>query len=182
MSALRQPFVIGIAGWKNSGKTTLTTRLIAECKRRGITVGSIKHSHHAIDLDDGETDSARHRRAGADQVAIAGPNRYALITETPDGAAATLDTILPQMAPADIILVEGWKAAPIPKIETRRQAQKERTPLHPADANVVAIAADHAVHDVTVPVFDQDEPAVILDFIVRLMGQHMSKSTPEPTQ
>ena len=79
--ARRTPPVIGVAGWKNSGKTTLVTRLVAELTRRGFKVATVKHAHHDFQIDDAETDSARHRRAGAAQVAIVSPRRWAVVRE-----------------------------------------------------------------------------------------------------
>ena len=101
--------VIGIAGWKNSGKTTLAVRLIEELSRRGYAVSSLKHTHHDFQIDFAETDSARHRRAGARQVAIASPDRWAVIAETRGEGEPLLEDMLARLATCDVVVVEGYK-------------------------------------------------------------------------
>jgi len=157
--------VIGIAGWKKSGKTTLAVRLIGEFTRRGLKVASVKHAHHAFQIDDAETDSARHRRAGAQQVAIVSRTRWALISELGGAPEPDLATVLARLAPCDLIIVEGYKQAPIPKIEARRRAALCRRPLAATDQGVIAIAADHSVEDAGLPVFRLDDIAAIAEFI-----------------
>jgi molybdopterin-guanine dinucleotide biosynthesis adapter protein len=157
--------LIGIAGWKNSGKTTLVTRLVAEFARRGLDVATIKHAHHAFQIDDGETDSARHRRAGAGQVAIVSEARWAVVRELRDRPEPSLEEIIARLEPCDLIIVEGYKRAPIPKIELRRAAAADGQRLSDGDPYVIAIAADHAVDDTALPVFGLDEFAAIADFI-----------------
>ncbi len=157
--------VIGVAGFKNSGKTTLVVKLVAEFTRRGFRVATVKHAHHEFQIDGAETDSARHRRAGAGQVAIVSSKRWALVTELGGAAEPALGEILARLAPADLVIVEGYKGEPIPKIETRRAAAPAKRALAPEDPLVVAIAADHAVADPGVPAFDLDGAAAIADFI-----------------
>ena len=175
----RRQTVLGIAGWKNSGKTTLAVRLIAELTRRGFTVSSLKHAHHAFQIDTGDTDSARHRRAGAGQVAIVSPDRWAIVTELDGRPEPTLDQMLALMAPCDIVIVEGFKRAPIPKIEVRRTAAFEHAPLSPDDSGIIAIAADHAIAGATVPVFGLDDIAGIADLVARTFGV-VPKGGPSP--
>jgi molybdopterin-guanine dinucleotide biosynthesis adapter protein len=160
--------VIGIVGWKNSGKTTLAVRLIEELTRRGLRVASVKHAHHSFRIDDDDTDSARHRRAGAAQVAIVSSKRWALMTETPDDAEPGLSEILAKLAPADIVIVEGYKAAPIDKIEVRRQASAHPDrPLAPHDPHVIAIATDDpTAHKDLLPKFSLDDVPSLADLIV----------------
>lgn len=165
----RQP-VIGIAGWKNSGKTTLAERLIGELTRRGYRVSSLKHAHHDFQIDTGETDSARHRRAGANQVAIVSPDRWAVISELKGLPEPSLEEMLARLAPCDLVVVEGFKSAAIPKIEARRNAAVQKTPLSPADRHIIAIAADHAVPGATVPVFALDDVAGLADLVVQRLG------------
>ena len=160
------PPVIGVAGWKNSGKTTLVTRLITELTRRGLKVASVKHAHHNFQIDDAETDSARHRRAGAGQVAIVSPKRWALVRELGETPEPSLAEVLGRLDPCDLVIVEGYKAAPIPKIEVRRRAAARAEPLAERDPNVVAVAADHACDGAGRPVFALDDVAAIADFIV----------------
>ncbi len=168
--------LIGIAGWKNSGKTTLAVRLIAELTARGYRVSSVKHAHHAFQIDDGETDSARHRRAGSHQVAIVSSERWALVSELRDAPEPDFADVIAKLAPCDVVVVEGYKSHPIPKIEARRTAAREHRPLSKVDPNVIAVAADHAVADETVPVFALDDVAAIADLVVR----HLQLTLPTP--
>ena len=163
--------VIGIAGWKKSGKTTLTVRLVAELTRRGHRVATVKHAHHAFQIDDGTTDSARHRQAGAAEVAIVSGARWAIVHELVDAEPEPdLADVLSWLAPADIVVVEGYKSAPIPKIEARRTEARQHTPLADSDPHVIAIAADHAVSDARLPVFALDDIAGIANFIIAAVG------------
>jgi molybdopterin-guanine dinucleotide biosynthesis protein B len=159
--------VVGVAGWKKSGKTTLVEHLIGEFSRRGYKVATIKHAHHSFQIDDGETDSARHRRAGAAQVAIVSGKRWALVRELGNEPEPGLDEIISCLGPCDLILVEGYKAAPIPKIEVRRSASLRQETLADKDGNVIAIAADHAVDGGGLPTFLLDDVEGIADFILR---------------
>ena len=157
--------VIGIAGWKRSGKTTLAVRLIGEFTRRGLKVATVKHAHHAFQIDDADTDSARHRRAGAQQVAIVSSARWALISELGGAPEPDLPTVLARLAPCDLVIVEGYKQAPIPKIEARRRAALSHRPLAVTDQSVIAIAADHPVEDSGLPAFRLDDIDAIAEFI-----------------
>jgi molybdopterin-guanine dinucleotide biosynthesis protein B len=168
--AAAMPPVIGIAGWKSSGKTTLATRLIAELTARGLRVASVKHAHHAFQVDDAETDSARHRRAGAAQVAIVSAARWALIAELAGAPEPSLEEVIARLDPCDLVIVEGYKSAPIAKIETRRRAAARATSLADADPNVIAIAADHPVDGHGLPVFALDDAAGIADFVIAAVG------------
>jgi molybdopterin-guanine dinucleotide biosynthesis adapter protein len=158
--------VIGIAGWKKSGKTTLVTRLITELTRRGLKVATVKHAHHAFQIDEAETDSARHRRAGAAQVAVVSRDRWAMITELKGAPEPELTEVLSWLDPCDLVIVEGYKGAAIPKIELRRTATHSKEPLADQDDMVLAIAADHAVEGHGLPVFSLDDATGIADFIM----------------
>lgn len=158
--------VLGITGWKNSGKTTLTERLVAELTRRGLKISTIKHAHHSFDIDKEGTDSYRHRQAGAAEVAIVSGNRWALMHELRGEDEPRLEAILARLAPCDLVLIEGYKREAHPKIEARRLDAKDTAPLTAADSNIVAVAADHAVSGEKVPVFDLDDISAISDFIV----------------
>ena len=166
----RTPPLIGIVGWKKSGKTTLTVRLIEEFTRRGLAVSSVKHAHHAFQIDDGDTDSARHRRAGSGQVAIVSSKRWAIVTELCDAPEPDFADVIARLAPCDLVIVEGYKLAAIPKIEARRRAAFDHVALSETDPNVIAIAADHAVAGAKLPVFALDDVAAIADFIVARVG------------
>lgn len=165
-SAHRTP-VIGISGWKKSGKTTLTVRLIEEFSRRGLKVASIKHAHHEFQVDDQDTDSARHRRAGAGEVVVVGGKRWAMIHELKDEPEPNLEEIFTWLSPCDLVIVEGYKTAQIPKIEARRLCQQDRRPLAPGDSLIVAIASDHPTDTGGLPLFALDDIGAIADFIIR---------------
>ena len=162
--------VIGIAGWKKSGKTTLVVRLIEEFTRRGLKVASVKHAHHNFQIDDAETDSARHRRAGAAQVAVVSAKRWALIGELGGAPEPDLAEVLAWLGPCDLVIVEGYKSAAVPKIETRRRAASSRETLADRDPNVIAIATDHAADGRNFPVFSLDDISGIADFIAKFVG------------
>jgi molybdopterin-guanine dinucleotide biosynthesis adapter protein len=166
--------LVGIAGWKKSGKTTLTTRLIAEFTRRGLRVATIKHAHHNFQIDDAETDSARHRKAGAAQVAVVSAKRWAMITEIRgDESEPDFIYVIAKIAPCDLIIVEGYKSQPIPKIEARRTASFTHTPLAADDPHILAIAADHTVLDAAgLPVFTLDDIGPIADLIAAKVIGH----------
>lgn len=173
--------VIGIAGWKKSGKTTLVVRLIEEFTRRGLKVASIKHAHHAFQVDEGETDSARHRRAGAQQVAIVSNRRWAVIRELGEDPEPNFEEVLAWLEPCDLVIVEGYKSAPIPKIEARRLQSLTKRPLAAEDPTVVAIASDHPVEGATLPVFSLNDIDAIADFIDRTVGPlGVDKGTKKP--
>jgi molybdopterin-guanine dinucleotide biosynthesis protein B len=150
--------VFGITGWKNAGKTTLTERLVAEFVRRGWKVATVKHAHHAADIDKPGTDSFRHRAAGATEVALVTAGRFAIVREQEEPPLAE---VLARLAPADLVLVEGFKSAPHPKIEVRSD---EARAMAPADYNIVAVAAAGPGGG-ALPRFSRDDIAGIADFI-----------------
>lgn len=162
--------IFGITGWKNSGKTTLTERLVAEFRRRGKRVATVKHAHHDFDIDHPGTDSFRHRAAGASEVAIVSDRRWALMHELDGAAEPTLDDVIARLAPCDIVLVEGYKLDDHMKIEVRRLGARETRPLAGFVPNVVAIAADHPLPGEALPTFGLDDVGVIADFIAATAG------------
>jgi len=157
--------VIGIVGWKNSGKTTLVVRLVEEFSRRGLHVSTLKHAHHKLQLDDGATDSARHRSAGARQVAVVSSRRWALITEHEEGDELDFADVLNKLDPCDLIIVEGYKSQPIPKIEVRRQGTVTHSHLSVGDSNVIALVTDENVSEEPLPHFNSNDISQIADFI-----------------
>ena len=162
--------VFGITGWKNSGKTTLTEKLVAELTRRGWKVSTVKHAHHAFDVDKQGADSFRHRQAGASEVAVVSGRRWALMHELRGEDEPTLEMVLGRLAPCDLVLVEGYKRENHRKIETRRTDARNATALSASDPAIMAIAADHAVVDTALPVFGLDDIGVIADFIEKATG------------
>lgn len=167
---MTSPRIFGISGWKNSGKTGLAVRLVAEFTRRGYRISTIKHAHHDFDIDKVGADSYRHREAGAHEVTIVSGTRYAIMHELRGAPEPSFDEILARLAPADLVLIEGYKREPIPKIEARRREAANREPLAPNDPHIVAIAADHPVADTALPVFDLDDTMAIADFVARITG------------
>ena len=162
--------VFGISGWKNSGKTGLAVRLVTELTARGFCVSTIKHAHHDFDIDKVGADSWRHRQAGAHEVTIVSGTRYAIMHELRGAAAPSFDEILARIAPCDLVLIEGYKYEPVPKIEARRREAAKTEPLAPSDPFIVAIAADHPIEGSALPVFDLDDTASIADFVQMTVG------------
>jgi len=162
--------VFGVTGWKNSGKTTLTCKLVEEFTRRGFRVATVKHAHHAFDIDHEDTDSYRHRQAGAAEVVIASSRRWAIMHELGEAKEPSLDDMLAKLSPCDLVLIEGYKRDSHPKIEARRLAASDRARLSENDASIRAIAADHAVDDATIPVFALDDINGIADMIALETG------------
>lgn len=151
--------VFGVTGWKNAGKTTLVERLVAEFVRRGWTVNTVKHAHHDVDIDQPGTDSARHRAAGATEVALVGGLRYAIMREQGEPA---LGQVLERLSPADLVLIEGYKREPHPKIEVRAGNGNSMAASDPA---IVAIASDVPPSETHLPWFRRDDIAAIADFV-----------------
>jgi molybdopterin-guanine dinucleotide biosynthesis adapter protein len=164
------PKVFAIAGWKNSGKTGLVVRLVEEFTSRGYRVSTVKHAHHDFDIDRVGADSYRHREAGAHEVALVSGLRYAVMHELRGDAEPAFEEILARLAPCDLVLIEGYKREPIPKIEARRLGAASRKPLAPDDPCIRAIAADHPVDDTALPVFLLDDTAAIADFVADAVG------------
>lgn len=160
--------IYGVTGWKNSGKTGLVERLVGDITGRGFTVSTVKHAHHSFDVDHKGRDSYRHREAGAAQVMLASRNRTALMTELRGADEPTLDTLLAQLAPVDLVLIEGYKRDRHPKIEAHRVATGQPL-IAPEDPTIRAVASD-AQPDVVQPVFHLDDTAAIADFILQEVG------------
>lgn len=157
--------MFGITGWKNSGKTTLTVRLVEELTARGYKVSTIKHAHHAFDIDRPGADSYRHREAGAGEVAIVSGTRWALMHEMRGEKEPPIEEILTRLEPCDIVLVEGYKRENHPKIEARRKGTKDDQPLSKTDPAIAAIASDYAITGETLPLFNIDDISRIADFV-----------------
>lgn len=158
----------GVTGWKNAGKTTLMERLVTEITGRGLRVSTVKHAHHDTDVDQPGRDSFRHRQAGASQVMLASPRRWALMTELRDAPEPSLEDLLPRLDPVDLVLVEGYKRAPHPKIEAWR-AINRKPPLATKNDTIRAIAADGPL-ETGLPVLDLDDVVAVADFILSEVG------------
>ncbi|NMG36398.1 molybdopterin-guanine dinucleotide biosynthesis protein B [Azoarcus sp. TTM-91] len=165
--------VFGFAGWSGSGKTTLIEKLIPQFTRRGLRVSIIKHAHHGFDIDKPGKDSWRHREAGATQVLMLSDDRWVLMHELRGQPEPTLEEQLALLAPSDLVLIEGYKAAPVPKIEIHRPAVG-KAPLWPDNPHVVAVASDEAIA-CPLPLLPLNDAGAIADFILDYVS---AKETP----
>ena len=159
--------VYGVIGWKNSGKTSLMERLVAEISRRGFSVSTVKHVHHSVDLDQPGKDTFRHRQAGAREVVLASADRLAILVEH-RGPEPELPAVLARLAPVDLVLVEGYKRDAHPKVEVWREETGQPL-IQPGDALVRAVATDVALN-LPVPVLDLNDTRAVADFILRETG------------
>lgn len=161
--------IFGLAGWSNSGKTTLMIALIDILTRRGLRISTIKHAHHAFDIDVPGKDSYRHREAGATEVLIGSGRRWALMHELRDEAEPPLDDLIRHMAPVDLLLVEGFKRDRHPKIEVHRPSIG-KPPLWPGDPSIVAVASDETIQGLDRPLLDLNDATTIADHILAHVG------------
>ncbi|MDR3517537.1 MAG: molybdopterin-guanine dinucleotide biosynthesis protein B [Azospirillaceae bacterium] len=159
--------VFGIAGWSGSGKTTLLEQLLPVLIARGTTVSTIKHTHHDVDLDRPGKDSYRHRTAGAIDVMLSSSARWAILHENRQPQEPELDELIGHMTPVDLVLVEGFKRHPHPKMEVFRPALG-RTFISEGDPSYVAIASDQPLGPGAppLPVIPLNDIAAIASFIV----------------
>lgn len=155
--------IIGVCGFKNSGKTTLVEKLVSHLTEMGFRVSTIKHAHHDFDIDHEGRDSFRHRKAGATEVAVISQQRWAIMHELRKDEPPTLDEVLCKLEPCDLVIVEGYKRDTHDKIEVRNLELKHPE-LAGDDATIVAIAANGKVNS-TVPVFDRDDVSALAKFL-----------------
>ncbi len=160
--------VYGVTGWKNAGKTGLMERLVAEITGRGFTVSTVKHAHHAFDVDQPGTDSHRHRVAGASEVLLASGQRVALMQELRGAPEPSLDSLLARLSPVDLVLIEGYKRESHPKVEAFR-AEPGNPLIALKDETIRAVASDTPL-DLDRPVFDLNDTARIAAFILQEVG------------
>ncbi|MCY3674513.1 MAG: molybdopterin-guanine dinucleotide biosynthesis protein B [Paracoccaceae bacterium] len=161
--------ILGIAGWKNSGKTTLISSLITELTNRNIRISTLKHAHHDFDIDQPGTDSHKHRKAGAKEVLIVSSRRWALIHEETEVKKPDLTTMLGKLEDTDLVLVEGFKSLSFPKLEIRRE-DSSGPDLAPNDQNIIAIVSDRPVSEQNMPAFDLDDIKGIAEFVMKTFG------------
>src|SRR5437870_12989611 len=133
--------IIGLAGWSGSGKTTLLAKVIPRLVVRGLKVSTLKHAHHGFDVDQPGKDSHTHRAAGATEVLVSSANRWALVHELRGQAEPALGALLTKLSPVDLVVVEGYKAEPHPKLEVYRAAVS-KPPLHPDATAISAVGTD----------------------------------------
>jgi molybdopterin-guanine dinucleotide biosynthesis adapter protein len=155
--------VLGIVGWSGSGKTTLLVAVLPLLRRAGLSVSTIKHTHHGFDMDQPGKDSHRHRLAGAHEVLVASSRRWALLHEVV-GAEPPLPELLAHMAPVDLVLVEGFKSHPYPKLEVFRPVLGKPS-LWDREPLVVAVASDSTPDIGERTLLPLNQPNVIADWI-----------------
>jgi molybdopterin-guanine dinucleotide biosynthesis protein B len=173
--------LLGVVGWSGSGKTTLLEYLVSHLSAQGVVVNVVKHSHHDIFLEPARKDSARLRQSGAAEVMLASPYRYALVHELREQPEPSLAELLTHMAPADLILVEGYKWAPIAKLEVHRPSIGKPA-IYPDDPYIIAVASDVAATDVaTTDVavrpaltwLDLNQPEAVLQWLLFAMRENL---------
>jgi molybdopterin-guanine dinucleotide biosynthesis protein B len=158
----------GFAGWSGSGKTTLIEKLIPRFVGAGLRVSLIKHAHHNFDIDVPGKDSYRHRHAGASEILVTSSRRWVLMHELRGAQEPPFDEQIKRVSPCDLLLVEGFKFAPIPKLEVWRRETGEAL-LHPNDPHIVALATDAEVKT-KLPRIDINDDAAIAAFILKHVG------------
>jgi len=161
--------IFGLAGWSGSGKTTLLVRLLPELTRRGLAVSTVKHAHHAFDVDQPGKDSHAHREAGAVEVMVSSANRWALMHELRGAAEPSVEELIAHMTSVDLLIIEGFKTHAHDKLEVYR-ASVGKPLICRDDPYVVAIASDAPVGGVDIPVIGIDDVGAIADFIVTHTG------------
>ena len=172
-SNLMKPF--GIAGYSGSGKTTLIERLIPVFNLEALKVSVIKHAHHEFDVDRPGKDSYRHRQAGAVEVAVASAYRWVLMHELRGAPEPTLEQMLSRFSPCDLVIVEGFKNEPIPKLEVHR-AGAGRPLLYPDNPHIVAVATDEPL-STELPQLDLNNPNAVAVFIMNYLGFPVRETT-----
>ncbi len=159
--------VFGFAGWSGSGKTTLIEAIVPRLVASGLRLALVKHAHHAFDVDQPGKDSRRHRDAGCAEVLVSSAARWALMHELRGDAELTLTGAIGRLSPCDLVLVEGYKRAAIPKLEVWRETVGKPL-LHPGDGWIVAVATDEPSRLRTaLPRFPLDAPEAIATFVAR---------------
>ncbi len=158
--------IIGFAGWSGSGKTTLMTKVIPRLTARGLKVSTLKHAHHGFDLDQPGKDSFFHRAAGATEVIISSAKRFAILHELRDEPEWDLPALLGKISPVDLVLIEGFKRDPFPKLEVHRAANGKPL-LYTNDPHIIAIASDRPLPHATVPVVDLNDTEAIVELLLK---------------
>ncbi|MBN3757720.1 molybdopterin-guanine dinucleotide biosynthesis protein B [Paraburkholderia sp. Tr-20389] len=160
--------LFGIAGRSGQGKTTLIEAMLPWFTARGLTVNVVKHSHHPVELEPPRKDSARFRAAGAGEVLIASPARYAIVRELRDAAEPSLDALIARLSPADLTLVEGFTQVDMPRLEVVRPSTGGQ-PLCLTQSSIIAVASD-SPYEATACNLPLNDPARVAEFICRMLG------------
>lgn len=158
----------GFAGWSGSGKTTLIEQLIPRFVGRGLKVSLIKHAHHSFDVDQPGKDSYRHRQAGCYEVLVTSGKRWVLMHEMRGEPEPDIEDQIKRMAPCDLLLIEGYKRYPMPKLEIYREANGKPM-LYPDDDRIVAAASDVPL-ETSLPQFDLNDYDGIANFVLKYNG------------
>ena len=165
--------LLGIAGYSGSGKTTLIERVIPILVREGLRVSLIKHAHHEFDIDHPGKDSYRHRQAGCTEVLVSSSNRWAVIHELRGASEPSLQDQAKHLSPCDVVIVEGYKYANIPKVEVHRKSAGAPL-LHPTDPMVIAVATDEPLAT-SLPQFRIDDAEGVALLVIKHLGLHRAR-------
>jgi molybdopterin-guanine dinucleotide biosynthesis adapter protein len=158
--------IIGLAGWSGSGKTTLLVSVIPWLVARGLKISTIKHAHHNFDIDKPGKDSHSHRKAGATEVLVGSASRWALVHELRGQAEPGLQELLAKLSAVDLVIIEGYKREPHPKLEVYRAAVGKPL-MQPGDPHIVAIATDAPLPSARVPVLSLDDIEGIAELLLK---------------
>lgn len=172
--------VFGLVGWSGSGKTELMVKLLPELKRRGFKVSTMKHTHHNFDMDKPGKDSYRHREAGAEEVMVTSGRRWALVHELREEPEPDMDSLIEQMTPVDLLLIEGFKRNNHAKLEVSR-VETGKSLIAADDDTIVAVACDAQLEGLSIPVLDLDDVTAVADFIVKHTGAVPSQTQQQTT-
>ena len=160
--------ILGIAGWQNSGKTTLLKNLVLTFVKKGLTVSTVKHAHHSFDIDKPGKDSYEHRQSGAQEVLISSKHRWALIHEQGNQTEPNLDELLSKLKPVDLVLVEGFKKENHTKLEVHRDKLGKEL-ICQTDPKICMVASDIELFGLNVPVFDINDYDAISEFMIEYL-------------
>jgi molybdopterin-guanine dinucleotide biosynthesis protein B len=166
--------VLGIVGWSGSGKTTLLTAMLPVLRTAGLRVSTVKHTHHNFDMDRPGKDSFRHREAGAHEVLVTSGTRWALLHEV-EGPEPDLSMLLRKLDPVDLVLVEGYKTHPFPKLEVHRPSLG-KPPIWPDMGDIVAVASDGTLdigHRIALAL---NQPATVAAWVIGLISRERGNS------
>ena len=160
--------IIGVVGWKNTGKTTLIEKLINEFNNRNLSVSTIKHSHHNFSVDQQGTDSFRHFNAGAKETILASDKKWVKFSR--QIYDSNLSDLIEQIIPVDIVIVEGFKLSGHKKLEVVDVASK-KTPLYKSNQTICGLIFNkHKIQNTVLPQFNRDDIQEICDFIEITLG------------
>ncbi len=167
--------VLGVVGWSGSGKTTLLTAMLPLLRAAGLSVSTVKHVHHNFDMDRPGKDSYRHREAGAHEVLVASGTRWALLHEL-DGPEPSLSALLTKLDPVDLVLVEGYKSHPFPKLEVHRPSLA-KPPIWPDASDVIAVASDAVLDIAPLELLPLNHPERVTAWVLAFMRRSRAISS-----